>query len=88
MGTEIFKKVYPCRKHIKRFPVGKKSHPTPGTLSNQLSVTWATRRRELKPSRPSALRYAEQKTLPPHGDLLLQGNLLGGQESAAAEGAK
>ena len=61
MGTEIFKKIYP-QKTQKTFSCRRKIHPTPGTLSNQLSVTWETRRENW--NLPGPVNYATQNGRP------------------------
>ena len=88
MGTEIFKKVYPCRKHIKRFPVGKKviRHLEPCQINYLRPVKPAAANLNLPgPGHYATLRRTED--LAPVWGSSLQGNLLGGQEPAAAKGA-
>ena len=46
------------QKTQKTFSCRRKNHPTPGTLSNQLSVTWETRRENL--NLPGPVNYATQ----------------------------
>ena len=50
------------QKTQKTFSCRKKSHPTPGTLSNQLSATWETRRENL--NLPDPVNYATQNRRP------------------------
>ena len=50
------------QKTQKTFSCRRKIHPTPGTLSNQLSVTWETRRENL--NLPGPVNYATQNRRP------------------------
>ena len=50
------------QKTQKTFSCRRKFHPTPGTLSNQLSVTWETRRENW--NLPGPVNYATQNGRP------------------------
>ena len=61
-GNWDFQKNLSVQKTEKKFSCRRKNHPTPGTLSNQLSVTWEARRENL--NLPGPVNYATQNRRP------------------------